>query len=834
MPVRQVAAYLNINERTVLKLVSEGELPGVKIGNQWRFRKAMLDVWLDDQMLGVAPRRPEILPAPAAVGRLLDLASCFQPRHIIPDLEAKTKNGVIEELAALASHLGLIRDKTWFVGALIERENVMPSACGNGVAFLHSLHRNPEKVVKPFMVMGRSRAGVDFDALDGNPTYLFFVLGLKFRELHLPWLAKLPQMCAQPETIRTLMTATDAGTIFAALSAAEREFALPLDNRGAKRTVSIDQNQLKDSPTASRALAKWVAETAAFTKADRVYWCDGSEEERERLTDLAVSTGVLIPLNQTKRPGCYLHRSHPNDVARAEDLTLICSPSKEEAGPTNNWMAPEEAYSKLGKWFEGSMRGRTMYVVPYVLGPLGSPFAKVGVEITDSVYVALNMRIMTRMGKAALEMLGESDDFNRGLHCTLDLDPKRRLICHFPQDNTIWSAGSGYGGNALLSKKCFALRIASDLGRKEGWLAEHMLVLGVESPQGEVTYVAAAFPSACGKTNLAMLRPPASLKGWRVFTVGDDIAWLRIGADGSLWAVNPEAGYFGVAPGTNARSNPNAMQMVERDSIFTNVAMTPDGDVWWEGMGTDAPAGTVDWQGRPWQPGLGQPAAHPNSRFTTPMRNNPALSPSADYPQGVPISAIIFGGRRGSTVPLVYESFDWHHGVFVGATMGSETTAAATGKVGVIRRDPMAMLPFCGYNIGKYFSHWFAMGSRIKNPPRIFMVNWFRKDHNGSFLWPGYGENMRVLKWIVDRVQGRIGAHKTPIGLLPQVQDLDLTGLEIANEQLHETMAVKPEEWLAELNSQQEFFAGIGRTLPPELDQRREALRHALSSNSAA
>ena len=562
-------------------------------------------------------------------------------------------------------------------------------------------------------------------------------------------------------------------------------------------------------------------------------WCDGSEEERQRLTELAVTSGVLIALNQAKRPGCYLHRSHPNDVARAEDLTFICAPTKGRRGADQQLDAPEEADRKLGGWLEGSMRGRTMYVIPYVLGPLGSPFAKVGVEITDSVYVALNMRIMTRMGRAALEMLGESGDFNRGLHCTLDLDPKRRLICHFPQDNAIWSVGSGYGGNALLSKKCFALRIASDLGRREGWLAEHMLVLGVQSPQGEVTYVAAAFPSACGKTNLAMLRPPAALNGWRVFTVGDDIAWLRMAADGSLWAVNPENGYFGVAPGTSARSNPNAMQLVEHDSIFTNVAMTPDGDVWWEGMGIDPPKGTVDWQGRPWEPGAGYPAAHPNSRFTAPMRNNPALSPSADDPQGVPISAIIFGGRRGSTVPLVYESFDWHHGVYVGATMGSETTAAATGKVGVIRRDPMAMLPFCGYNMGNYFSHWLAMGAKIKRPPSIFMVNWFRKDRDGSFLWPGYGENLRVLKWIVDRVKGRAGAHQTPIGLLPRTDDLDLTGLDISNQQIHETMAVKPEEWLAELDSQKDFFASIGRTLPHELEQRRETLRNTLKSNGA-
>jgi len=570
---------------------------------------------------------------------------------------------------------------------------------------------------------------------------------------------------------------------------------------------------------------------AWFTKADRVVWCDGSELERQRLTELAVATGALIPLNQNKRPGCYLHRSNPNDVARAEDLTFICTPSKDEAGPTNNWMAPGEAYRKLGRWLEGSMRGRTMYVVPYVLGPIGSPFAKVGVELTDSLYVVLNMRIMTRMGRAALDLLGESGDFNRGLHCTLDLDPRRRLICHFPQDNAVWSAGSGYGGNALLSKKCFALRIASYLGRKEAWLAEHMLILGVESPQGEVTYVAAAFPSACGKTNLAMLRPPKALGGWRVFTVGDDIAWMRVARDGTLWAVNPEAGYFGVAPGTNFRSNPNAMEMVQRDTIFTNVAMTPDGDVWWEGMDREPVDGMLDWQGRPWLSGSGDKAAHPNSRFTTPMRNNPALSPSVDHPQGVPISAIIFGGRRASTVPLVFESFDWTHGVYLGATMGSETTAAANGQVGVVRRDPMAMLPFCGYNMGDYFGHWLAIGGILRHPPRIFMVNWFRKDRDNSFLWPGYSENMRVLKWIVDRARGRVTADETPIGFMPRVADFDLSGLDISNEKLELAMAIRPEEWLPELDLQEQFFEGIGETLPPELDVQREALRAGLEQN---
>ena len=592
-----------------------------------------------------------------------------------------------------------------------------------------------------------------------------------------------------------------------------------------------NRSQLAGSSTRSRELFDWVSEMAWFTKADRIVWCDGSEQERQRLTELAVATGALIPLNQNKRPGCYLHRSNPNDVARAEDLTFICTPSKDEAGPTNNWMAPDEAYKKLGGWLEGSMRGRTMYVVPYVLGPIGSPFAKVGVELTDSLYVVLNMRIMTRMGRIALDLLGESGDFNHGLHCTLDLDPKRRLICHFPQDNTVWSVGSGYGGNALLSKKCLALRIGSYLGRKEGWLAEHMLILGIESPQGEVTYVAAAFPSACGKTNLAMLRPPKSLGGWRIFTVGDDIAWMRVAPDGTLWAVNPEAGYFGVAPGTSVRSNPNAMEMVEHDTIFTNVAMTPDGDVWWEGMDRDPVDGMLDWQGRPWHSGSGGKAAHPNSRFTAPMRNNPALSPSADDTRGVPVSAIIFGGRRASTVPLVFESFDWTHGVYLGATMGSETTAAANGRVGVIRRDPMAMLPFCGYNMGDYFAHWLAIGGKLRHPPRIFMVNWFRKDRDDFFLWPGYSENMRVLKWIFDRARGRVAADETPIGFMPRAADLDLTGLEISKERLELAMAIRPEEWLRELDLQEQFFAGIGETLPPQLEVQREALRAGLEQN---
>jgi len=589
-----------------------------------------------------------------------------------------------------------------------------------------------------------------------------------------------------------------------------------------------------DSPTSSRALRDWVKEVAALTKPDSIIWCDGSEAEKNRLTKQAVAAGILIELNQEKRPGCYLHRSNPNDVARTEQLTFVCTSKKIDAGPTNNWSDPVETYAKLRGWLDGSMRGRTMYVVPYVMGPLGSPLSKVGVEVTDSLYVVLNMRIMTRMGTAALEQLGGSADFNRGIHCTLDLSPERRLICHFPQDNTIISVGSGYGGNALLSKKCFALRIASVLGRDEGWLAEHMLILGLQSPDGETTYIAAAFPSACGKTNLAMLTPPAEFKGWKVFTVGDDISWMRVGPDGGLWAVNPENGYFGVAPGTSAKSNLNAMKMVEHDTIFTNVAMTPDGDVWWEGMDVPAPDGLLDWQGRPWKKGSSDKAAHPNSRFTTPMRNNPAWSPHADDPRGVPISAIIFGGRRASTVPLVLESIDWTHGVFMGATMGSETTAAASGAVGVLRRDPMAMLPFCGYNMGDYFAHWLKMRSAIKKPPRIFMVNWFRKGADGNFIWPGYGENMRVLKWMLDRIHGRATGRETPVGIVPNEGELDFKDLNLAKSAAQDALAVNPAEWKAELESAGEFFEKIGPTMPKELKDRRQAILKSLSGEAPA
>jgi len=581
--------------------------------------------------------------------------------------------------------------------------------------------------------------------------------------------------------------------------------------------------------TRNKALLDWVRDCAALCQPDRVVWCDGSEGEKERLTKYAVDTGVLIPLNPQKRPGCYLHRSNPNDVARVEHLTFICTKTKDAAGPTNNWMAPEEAYGKLTKLFDGSMKGRTLYVIPYVMGPIGSPLAKVGIEITDSVYVVLNMRIMTRMGKAALDMLGDSGDFNRGLHCTGDINPERRFICHFPEDNTIWSFGSGYGGNALLGKKCLALRIGSFLGKDEGWFAEHMLILGVESPDGQMSYVTGAFPSACGKTNFAMMIPPKRFAGWKVWTVGDDIAWMRVGKDGRLWAVNPENGYFGVAPGTNFASNPNAMRTIAKDTIFTNVGLTKDGDVWWEGMDGEVPDELTDWQGRPWKKGSTEKAAHPNARFTAPMTNNPVLSKHANDPDGVPISAIIFGGRRATTVPLVLQSFNWAHGVFLGSTLGSETTAAATGKVGVVRRDPMAMLPFAGYNMGQYLQHWLDMQEKIPYPPKLFQVNWFRKGKDGKFLWPGFGENMRVLKWIVDRAHVRVGGQETPFGWVPKAGDLDLSGLDIPAEKVDEATHIDPAEWKQELTEEGEFFEMLGKASPETLQLQRKLLLSRLS-----
>ena len=580
----------------------------------------------------------------------------------------------------------------------------------------------------------------------------------------------------------------------------------------------------EQKPTTNPHLSAWVEEMARLCTPDRVVWCDGSEEERRRMTEEAVAAGVLLPLNPQKHPGSYLHRSNPNDVARVEHLTFICTPTKDGAGPTNNWMAPADAYQKMRGWYQGAMKGRTLYVVPYMLGPAGFSHSKVGVELTDSIYVALSMRIMTRVGKVALEMLGDRNDFNRGLHSVGDLDPERRLICHFPQDNTVWSFGSGYGGNALLGKKCLALRIGSYLGRQEGWLAEHMLILGAESPEGQMTYVAAAFPSACGKTNFAMLVPPRRFQGWRIWTVGDDIAWMRVAPDGRLWAVNPENGYFGVAPGTSFSTNPNAMRTIARDTLFTNVAMTADGGVWWEGMDGEPPEEATDWQGRPWKRGSAGNAAHPNSRFTAPMSNNPVLSKAVNDPEGVPISAIVFGGRRSATVPLVVQSFNWTHGVFLGATMGSETTAAATGKVGVVRRDPMAMLPFCGYDAGSYLQHWLDMQHRTDYPPKIFLVNWFRKNAAGKFLWPGFGENMRVLRWIVDRTRGNVGGQETLLGWVPKAGDLDLSGLDIDPDIVNEATSINLEEWKQELESQREWFDNLGKTLPPALELQRQLL----------
>jgi len=570
---------------------------------------------------------------------------------------------------------------------------------------------------------------------------------------------------------------------------------------------------------------KWVSEVTALCEPDEVFWCDGSEAERDALYQRAVGAGVLTPLDPQKWPGCYYHRSNSNDVARVEHCTYICWEREDDAGPTNRWAPPTEMRAKLTGLLRGSMRGRTLFVIPYLMGHPGSPLAKVGVELTDSIYVVLNMRIMTRMGAVAWGHLGEGSDFNRGTHSVLDCHPDRRFICHFPESNEIISVGSGYGGNALLGKKCLALRIASALGHRERWMAEHMLLLCVEDPSGRKTYVAAAFPSACGKTNFAMMIPPAEFEGWKITTIGDDIAWMRPGADGRLYAVNPEFGYFGVVPGTNAKSNPNAIRTIERDTIFTNVACTADGDVWWEGKDNDPPEGLFDWKGNLWDPASGEKAAHPNSRFTAPMHNNPALADEAEDPHGVPIDAIIFGGRRATTMPLVFQAFNWIHGVYIGATVGSETTAAATGGLGQVRRDPMAMLPFCGYNMGEYFGHWLEMRRYITELPRIFHVNWFRKDADGSFLWPGFGHNMRVLKWIVERSRGRVGARETAIGWVPRYEDLDMTGLEdMTAERFAHLQRTDPDEWRRELLMQDELFMNLYRHLPKELVFQRELL----------
>lgn len=555
--------------------------------------------------------------------------------------------------------------------------------------------------------------------------------------------------------------------------------------------------------------------------------CDGSDAENEKLTQEMLKDGTFHELNQATYPRSYLHRSNPNDVARTEGVTFICSRTKDNAGPTNNWMAPEDAKDKVRPLFDGAMKGRTMYVVPYILGPTASPYSKIGVEITDSAYVVASMRIMSRMGKTALDRLGSSADFVPGLHSLGDLNPERRFVLHFPEERLIWSVGSGYGGNALLGKKCFALRIASWMAREQGWMAEHMLILGLEDPSGKVTYMAAAFPSACGKTNLSMMVSALEDRGYRVWTVGDDIAWMHIAADGTLRAINPEAGFFGVAPNTNEKTNPNVMAALHHDSIFTNTAITPSREPWWEGMTEKPPEGLINWKGERWTPSKG-PAAHANSRYTVPAKQSPSISAQWEAPGGVPISAIIFGGRRARVAPLVYESRNWQHGVFVGATMASETTAAATGAVGVTRRDPMAMLPFCGYNMADYFRHWLEMGPRVKKAPKIFHVNWFRRDAEGKFLWPGYGDNVRVLKWMLDRIEDRAEAADTPIGFVPTPSSLDLEGLTVPKDKLGELLRVNANDWGDEEQQVGKFFEKFGSRLPAEIRAEHKALTDRL------
>ncbi|MGE0826234.1 MAG: phosphoenolpyruvate carboxykinase (GTP) [Candidatus Binatia bacterium] len=577
-------------------------------------------------------------------------------------------------------------------------------------------------------------------------------------------------------------------------------------------------------------LERWVDECAQLTRPDKIHWCDGSEAEYHQLISEMLSSGTLIELNQKEYPGCYLHRSDPSDVARTEHLTFVCTRTQEDAGPNNNWMPPAEAKEKVGALFSGAMKNRTLYVVPYIMGPVSSPYSQVGVEITDSPYVAVSMRTMTRMGKVALDRIGSSDQYVRGLHSVGDLSPDRRFILHFPEERLLWSVGSGYGGNALLGKKCHALRLGSYMAREEGWLAEHMLILGIEDPSGRTTYVAAAFPSACGKTNLAMLVPPASQKGFKVWTVGEDIAWMHPGPDGRLWAINPEAGFFGVAPGTNSKTNPNVMETIRKNTLFTNVALTPHKTPYWEGMEGPPPQEAIDWQGKPWTPESVTKAAHPNSRFTTPAWQCPSMSSEWENPNGVPISAILFGGRRASLVPLVYQSFNWQHGVYLGATMASETTAAATGAVGVVRRDPMAMLPFCGYNMGDYFAHWLQMGKEIANPPQIFRVNWFRMSPEGKYLWPGFGENLRVLRWILARVHGEVGAAETPIGYLPYPSGIDVAGLDVTPDTLKELLAIDRPGWIEAVKGQREYFAKYGGHMPQAIWQECDALEKRLQA----
>ena len=575
---------------------------------------------------------------------------------------------------------------------------------------------------------------------------------------------------------------------------------------------------------------------AAMCGPEKIVLIDGSESQKKALEKEAFSTGEIIKLNQEKLPGCAYHRTDPNDVARTEGLTFICTKRKSEAGPTNNWMSPSAAYQKASRIFKNSMKDRTIYVIPFSMGPIGSPFSKVGVELTDSIYVVLNMYIMTRVGKEVLKNLGANGEFTKCLHGKADVDIKRRLILHFPEDNTIWSVGSGYGGNVLLGKKCLSLRIASFLAKKEGWMAEHMLVLGVEKPNGHIQYLAGAFPSACGKTNLAMLVPPEALKkkGYKIWTVGDDIAWMRIDSDGRLWAVNPETGFFGVLPGTNQKTNPNAMVTMQKNSIYTNVLLTPDLTVWWEDGDGPAPEQGIDWLGRPWRPGMvdkeGKPikGAQPNSRFTAPISRCPSATFRMEHHHGVPISAIIFGGRRASLAPLVYESFNWQHGVYVGATMASERTAAQYGKQGEVRRDPMAMLPFCGYNMADYFRHWLAMGKRMSKQPKIFFVNWFRKDKSGKFIWPGFMENLRILNWILERSEGKVGAIKTPLGYVPKYEDIGMTGLDFSRNKWDELFSINKGEWEQELEAQKNFLAKFKKKLPKELNEEYKAFEKRL------